>query len=306
MNLRGATFRLLGLIAALSAPFAAALAQPVYGPVDDSAPPAQVRWDGEVATSATYARRDRELVSDYDRSGLGASARAGIEFPAGTTVFRLEGRAETDKYTTSYGGGAEVRVQLAANITASVEAGGTKHALVLESEDADQAALRAGVEIKTGQTTLELYGRKRWRKYNDFAGGTSDGEQAGARVRQRFGPYHWLELGGYREHFDDGGGRHGYRRTALSFDYSRPVAKRVRVLLGADYRAWTYQGRWIDDIPTNPRRHDRLIRPEAGLALGKQKGLHLRATAGYDFYRSNDPRYSGNGPRLRLRIGYRF
>lgn len=292
-----------GSLLLISAP--AALAQPgqAYGPKDEEA---QGGFDGEVAVLATYAKRARELASDYDRSGLGARATLGYEIPAGSTTLRLEAGAETDKYTTSYRAEVEVRQEIGKSVTLSLGASGTKHAIVLESLDSDQAAVRAGVKIASGNTTVEAFARHRWRKYNDLTGGTGQGWQGGARLRQRFGPYHWLELGGNREHIDDNGGRHGFSRTTLSADYSHPIAKRLRALAGLDYRAWTYDGRWIADNPANPKRHDRLVRPEVGLSWGKTKGAYVRATAGYDFYRSNDSRYSGDGPRLRLITGFRF
>jgi hypothetical protein len=295
-----------GLIGALAIMASSpALAQPgqAYGPKDDSA---ESGFDGEVSLLATYAKRARELASDYDRSGLGASATLGYEVPAGTTTFRLEAHVETDKYTTSYRGEAEVRQQLGEAVTVSLSASGTKHAIVLESLDADQVAVRAGIKIVAGQTAIEAFGRHRWRTYNDLTLGEGKGWQGGGKVRQRFGPYHWLEIGGNVERIDDGGGRHGFRRTTLAIDYSHPIARRLRVLVGLDHRAWTYDGRWIADNSANPRRHDRLTRPELGLSWGKTRGAYVRATAGYDFYRSNDPRWSGDGPRLRLVTGYRF
>jgi hypothetical protein len=281
------------------------LAQPgqAYGPRDDQA---EGGFDGEISLLATYAKRARELASDYDRSGLGASATVGYEVPAGSTTFRLEAHAETDKYTTSYRGEAEVRQDLSEAITVSASVSGTRHAILLETLDGDQVAVRGAIKLVVGQTTIEAFGRHRWRYYNDLTGGSGQGWQGGARLRQRFGPYHWLEIAGNIERIDDNGRRHGFRRTTLSFDFSQPVAKRLRLLVGVDHRAWTYDGRWIDDNSVNPRRHDRLTRPELGLSWGKTHGAYVRATAGHDFYRSNDPRWSGNGPRLRLVTGYRF
>lgn len=290
------------LTLAVAAP---ALAQSAhtYGPRDEQA---EGGFDGEVSLLATYAKRARELASDYDRSGLGASATLGYEIPAGSTTFRLEAQAETDKYATSYRGEAEVRQALGKAVTISASISGTKHAILLETLDGDQVAVRGAIRLVAGQTTLEAFARHRWRYYNDLTGGEGRGWQGGARLRQRFGPYHWLEIGGNLERIDDNGARHSFRRTTLSFDFSQPVAKRLRLLIGLDHRAWTYDGRWIDDNPANPRRHDRMTRPELGLSWGKTRGPYVRATAGYDFYRSNDPRWSGNGPRLRLVTGYRF
>lgn len=295
--------RLVMALALLAVPMAPALAQQTYGPKDEAS---HGGFDGDVSVLVTYAKRARELASDFDRSGPGASATIGYEIPAGSTTFRLEAHGETDKYATSYRGEAEIRQQLGKEVTVSVSASGTKHAIVLESLDSDQAAIRAGVAVVSGNTTVEAYGRHRWRRYHDVTSGSAKGWQGGARLRQRFGPYHWVELRGNHEQIDDNGGRHGYRRTSLSADYSHPVTKRLRVVAGADYRSWTYDGRWIGDVVTNPKRHDRLVRPEVGLSWGKTKGVYLRASAAYDFYRSNDPRYSGDGPRLRLITGFRF
>ena len=45
---------------------------------------------------------------------------------------------------------------------------------------------------------------------------------------------------------------------------------------------------------------------ERNAALSLVPRLYARASAAWDFYRSNDPRFTGNGPRLRLVAGYRF
>ncbi len=295
--------RLAGALVMLCTPLTSLAAQEVYGPKDDHATGG---WDAQIAVSATYAKRAHDRISDYDRSGVGTTAMIGYEMPTGRTTFRIEGRFDADKYATTFGSEAEVRQKLGEKLTASVSASGTKHGIVLESIDADQAAVRGGLTYQAGNTKVEAFGRLRWRRYHDVSGGTSQGWQIGGKVRQRFGSYHWLELGASHERITDNGGPHGYSRTSLAIDYSQPVAKRLRVVVGADYREWTYSGRYIGDVITAPQRRDRLVRPEVGLAYGKTKGAYLRATAAYDFYRSNDARYSGNGPRLRLTLGYRF
>jgi hypothetical protein len=283
---------------------AQAQTQAVYGPVDDEA---QAGWEGEVSVTATYAKRDRDLISDFDRSGLSAQAVVGYRLPAGnSTVLRVEVEAEADKFTESYGGTVEVAQQLGEAVTVSVAASGYKDRVTLESLKTDQAAVRAGVEIVAGNTTIEGFARHRWRGYDDLAGGTGKGWQFGSRLRERFGSYHWAEARLSHERIDDNGGRHGYRRTSLGLDYSHPLTKRLRLRPGFDYRKWTYQGRYIADLATNPKRKDRLIRPEIGLAWGKTAGLFLRGSAGWDFYRSNDPRFTGDGPRLQMVFGYRF
>jgi hypothetical protein len=290
----------LALLAAISP----AQAQATYGPVDDEA---NSGWDGEVSVSATYARRDRDLISDYDRSGLGAQAVIGYRLPAGSsTTLRIEAEAEVDKFTASYGGTAEVTQKLGEAVTVSLAASGFKDRVTLESFETDQAAVRGGIEVVAGSTTVEAFARHRWRSYDDLAGGTGKGWQFGSRLRERFGSYHWAEARLSHERIDDNGGRHGYRRTSLGLDYSHPLTKRLRLRPGFDYREWTYQGRYIADLATNPRRKDRLIRPELGLSWGKTKGLFARASAGWDFYKSNDPRFAGNGARLQMVAGYRF
>ncbi len=292
-----------GSLALLAALPALAQQAKVYGPPDEQA---SGGFDGEVGLSGTYAKRNRDLISDVDRSGFGANGTIGYTLPAGKTTVRVEFHAETDKYATTTRGEIEVRQKLGKQVTVTVSATGTKNAVFVESLDADQLVLRGAIELRSGATTVEVYGRHRWRDYNDTIGGTGKGWQGGGRIRQRLGSWHWLELGGSRERIDDNGGRHGFSRTSLSADYSVPVAKRLRLVAGADYRVWTYDGRWVADNPANPQRHDRLIRPELGLSWGRTKGSYLKATAGYDFYESNDLRFSGNGPRLKLAIGYRF
>ncbi len=289
---------------ALLAMVSPAQAQATYGPVDDTA---KAGWEGEVAVSATYAKRDRDLISDYDRSGLGVQAVIGYRLPAGNnTVLRVEAEAEADKYTASYGGTVELAQQLREAVTVSLAASGYKDRVTLESFETDQAAVRAGVEVKAGSTEIEGFARHRWRSYDDLAGGTAKGWQFGTRLRERLGSYHWAEARLSHERIDDNGGRHGYRRISASLDYSQPLTKRLRLRPGLDYRKWTYQGRYVANIVTNPRQKDRLIRPELGLSWGKTKGLFARADAGWDFYHSNDPRFSGNGPRLRAIAGFRF
>jgi hypothetical protein len=288
-------------VLALAAP---AQAQAVYGPVDDEA---KAGWEGEVSVSATYAKRDRDLISDFDRSGLGAQAVIGYRLPAGSgTNVRIEAEAEADKFSESYGGTVELTQQLGKAVTVSLAASGYKDRVTLESRDTDQAAVRAGVEIAAGSTTIEGFARHRWRNYDDLTGGTGKGWQFSSRLRERFGSYHWAEARLSHERIDDNGGRHGYRRISLGLDYSHPLTKRLRLRPGFDFREWTYQGRTIANLATNPRRKDRLIRPELGLAWGKTKGLFVRSSAAWDFYHSNDPRFSGNGPRLQLVAGYRF
>ncbi|MEQ1494357.1 MAG: hypothetical protein ABL912_01165 [Novosphingobium sp.] len=290
----------IGLLAGLPA---AAQQANLYGPPDEQA---SGGFDGEITLSSTYAKRDRVLISDLDRSGFGASAVIGYRLPAGETTARVQFQAETNKYATTTRGEVEVQQKLGPQVTLSISASGTKSAIVLESLDADQVAVRGGIELRAGSTTFEVYGRHRWRGYNDAVGGVSQGWQGGVNLRQRFGSWHWLELGGSHERIDDNGGWHGFSRSSVSADYSVPIAKRLRLIAGTDYRIWSYHGRWVADNPANQLRRDRLVRPELGLSWGRTKGAYARASGGYDFYESNDPRFSGNGPRLKLSIGYRF
>lgn len=300
--------RSLGLVglalAQLASPAAMAQGRQTYGPVDE---PARAEIEGEVAVLAIYAKRDRELVSDLDRSGIGARATLTYQLPAGAnTTVRLNAAAETDKFATSVRGEAEIRQKISptVSIAASVSAGAG--AITLESDNTDQVAVRGELRIESGKVATELWARYRWRSYGDLAGGKGEGWQGGASMRLRFGSWHWLELRASRERIEDGGGRHGFSRGSIGFDYSRPIAPRLRLVMGLDYREWTYDGRWIADNPANARRSDTLFQPEAGLSWGRTKGFFVRATAGYDFQNSNDPRFSGNGARLRLIAGYRF
>lgn len=314
----GALLRLLGSLVLVGLPLAPASAQAVYGPTDEQIQPdkapsgtarsnqSQTGWDGQLSLSATYAKRARELVSDFDRSGVGAAAVLGHSFGSDWTRFRLEGSASTDKYATTYGGEAELAQKLGKAVTARLTASGTKHAVTLESLDVDQATVRGGITASLGETRIEAYARLRWRRYNDASGGTGKGWQLGFHLRQNFGSHHWLALSAAHDRIADNSGFHGYRRSIASLDYSKPLTKRVRLIAGLERREWTYSGRHVGDIAAAPLRHDRLVRPDLGLSYGRSKGLYARATAGYDFYRSNDLRFSGDGPRLRLSVGFRF
>ena len=304
----GALLQLFCGLVLIGAPLTSASAQAVYGPSDEQPQPGKAPsgWDGQLSVSATYAKRARELVSDFDRSGVGVAALLGRSFGSDWTRFRLEGNASTDKYTTTYGGEAELAQQLSKAVTARLTASGTKHAVTLESLDTDQAAVRAGVTVSASETRIEAYARHRWRRYHDVAGGTGQGWQLGVHLTQSFGSYHWLELSAAYDRIADNGGFHSYRRSIASLDYSKPLTKRLRLIAGLERREWTYSGRRVGDIATADLRHDRLVRPDLGLSYGRSKGLYARATGGYDFYRSNDIRFSGDGPRLRLSLGYRF
>jgi hypothetical protein len=304
---------LLGSLALLGAPLASANAQSVYGPVDEPARPNQIQssqsasdWDGQLSVSAIYAKRARDLLSDFDRSGVGAAAVLGRNFGSDWTRFRLEGSASTDKFATTYGAEAELTQKLSQAIAVRISASGTKHAVTLESLDVDQATLRAEVTIAVGKTRIKTYARHRWRGYNDISGGTGTGWQLGGGLRQSFGSFHWIELSAAHDRIAATNGFHSYRRNMVSVDYSKPITKRLRLVAGIERREWTYSGRHVGDVATAALRHDRLFRPDLGLSYGRSKGLYARATAGYDFYRSNDVRYSGDGPRLRFSIGYRF
>ena len=308
MTPRTAITRLCAALALFALAPQGAAAQESYGPRDEAS---EGGWSGEAAVSATYADRTRDLVSDYERKGFGLDGSIAYTLPAGkSTTLKLEASAGTDRYTTSYGARAEIEHHIGKAVSLRVTASGTKHAVVLESLDADQASVQAAVAVKAGAERIEAYARHRWRKYNDFAATqgdrTGEGWQVGARWRHRFGSYHWFNVHTAWDRIYDNGGRHSYRRTTVSLDYSHPIGKRLRVLAGADYRDWTYDGRRVGDVATAPRRSDYLVRPELGLSWGKTTGLYARATAGYDIYRSNDLRFTGDGPRLRAVLGFRF
>jgi hypothetical protein len=292
----------------LAVPLAPLIAQgELFGPSLEDA--SESKWDGRISFSGAHIKRKRDGVSDYNRSGMSANAEIGFETPIDDiSSFRLEALARTDRYSTGYGGSAQLRSKLGKAVEVSVTGEGTRNAVVLEAPKADQAAVRIGATIREGNTRVEAFARHRWREY-DTAPGVKDqakGWQFSGRVHQRIGSYHWVEAGVSRDRMKDKTGRYGYRRNTLSADYSLPVARRIRLLLGSEYRRWTYDGRRVGDIATNAKRRDRLIRPEVGIAAGRTRGGYARATGGYDFYKSNDPRYTGNGPNLRLTVGYRF
>jgi hypothetical protein len=91
-----------------------------------------------------------------------------------------------------------------------------------------------------------------------------------------------------------------------AFDYSRPIARNVRLLAGIEARRWTYDGRIAQGAAPGVRRKDSLVAPEIGLSYGRPQGLYATGRASYQFRQSNDARFGKNGPRITVAVGFRF
>jgi hypothetical protein len=270
-------------------------------------------FDLEISASGTFAERSREGFDDSDSSNARLRAEAGYEGGNEMTKFRLEMhvgasdyRKDGDGARLNWGARGRVTHELSQSIAAEFSAGHSANNVVLESTKADQTRIAAKLSLKQGSKTIEASAAYRWRDYDDALGGKGKGWEAGARVHKRFGSYHWVAASVSHDRIDSGVQRRGYNRTSFTADYSVPIAKNLRFVAGAERRNWTYQGRFIGDVISAPKRQDTLTRPEIGLSYGRRKGAYIRGSAGYDFYKSNDTRFSGNGPRAQITMGFRF
>jgi hypothetical protein len=268
---------------------------------------------GEISASAIYANRSRALIDDADSSNLRVRAELGFEGGNAMTKFRLEThvgasdfRGDGQSARANLGALAELSQKFADSYTVAVTASHSENIVTLESAEVNQTKLAASLTAEDGKNRIEAHVGYRWRGYQDVIGGKGKGLEVGARFRHRLGSYHWAALGVTHDRISSDNIQRGYHRTSFSADYSVPVAKKVRLIAGADYRTWNYTGRTIAGVAGTPRRSDRLIRPEVGLTYGRSKGIYARATLGYDFYKSNDPRFSGNGIRAGGTVGFRF
>jgi hypothetical protein len=268
---------------------------------------------GEVSASGTYTKRARTLLDDADGSNLRLRTELGFEGGNAMTKFRLEAHVGVSDYHDD-GGSARPRLgalvelsqKFADSYTFAASAAHDENIVTLESTNTDQTIIKASIAAEPGNNLIEAHAGYRWRDYQDAIGGKGKGVELGARLRHRFGSYHWAAIGVTHDRIASNNVQRDYRRTAFGADYSVPVAKRLRITASADYRTWTYPSRTVGSVATAPKRSDRLIRPEIGLSYGRSKGLYARSSLGYDFYKSNDPRFSGNGIRVGGTVGYRF
>lgn len=270
-------------------------------------------FDAEISAAGTYADRSREGFDDVDSSNVRLRGEVGYEGGDDMTKFRLETHVAVSDYRgdndgTRLGWGIRAEATQAIGKAASVEisAGHVTNTVVLESLRADQTKAETKFSIKQGSKTIDAHAGYRWRDYKDSAGGKGKGWEAGARIHHRFGSYNWVAASVSHDRIKSAAQRRSYQRTSFAADYSVPVAKRLRLLASAEHRNWTYQGRFVGDVAGAAKRKDTLTRPEIGLSYGRTKGVYVRGTAGYDFYKSNDARFSGNGPRAQMTIGFRF
>jgi hypothetical protein len=270
-------------------------------------------WDGEIALRGNYTKLSGDQLDDFDSSGGQVSGEIGWQYDRRVTSFRLEAGAGVTEYTddtreTRYHGTARALVSqaIARDLRVEASAAYAENAIVLEAPEADQTLVRAAVVYAPKAHRVELFAAKRWREYKVPVRASSQGWQAGARYRYRIASYHWIALGAVRDTISSSDPRLRYKRTSLALDYSMPLSRTVRLVAGLDRRTWTFSGRSVGDSFGAPKRKDRMVRPEFGLAFGKSKGVFGRASAGYDFRQSNDPRYDREGARTSVTLGLRF
>jgi hypothetical protein len=289
-------------------------------PVGFAAAPAQARegtedpgWDADVSLNGIAVGSSQTGADELDSSGFGARAEIGYSAKAGDADMRLEVDASVFDYSDgqlptrkSYGARAEVKQPLGRNVTASVSARYAANLVTLESQSADQTSARGKLTWEKGKNQVSAYGEYRWRTYAGVLGSTGKGLRAGMEYRHRFGSYHWARLDLSHEKNTSSDPLRGYKRVNAAFDYSRPIARDVRLLAGIEARHWTYDGRIAQGAGPGVRRKDSLIAPDIGLSYGRTQGLYATGRASYQFRQSNDARFGKNGPRITVAIGFRF
>jgi hypothetical protein len=305
-NLKHRMQLILGLIAMLLG-----IAQPVAAQNGNAEQ--ESGWEGEISASATYANRSRELLDDANRSNIATRAEISYKGSTDLTRYRVEAHIGASDYRgdnrdirLNWGGRAELGQKIAKDITIEASAAHSANIVSLESLNVDQSRIGGALTIEPGKHLFEVHTGYRWRNYDDGAQGSGKGMEIGARYRHRFASYHWAAFGISHDRIKSSDQRRSYRRTSLNADYSVPIAPKLRLVAGIDHRRWVYLGRPIGNVAGAANRRDRLIQIETGLSYGRAKGAFARATIGYDFYKSDDIRFSGNGVRARLGIGYRF
>ncbi len=272
------------------------------------------KLEAEIALSTLVAESARNDTSEDDRSRIGALAEMRYIFFDEDTEVAIETKVEAFDYVDdgdntrfSVGATAEVRQSLTNKVKLELRGGHMTNLVTLESQNTDQSMARAAVILDLNKTSrFELAAGHRWRHYDDNAGGNGEGWQVGGKYRHRFGANHIASVGITHDEIKSTTPIHSYKRNAVAFDYSMPVAKHLRLVAGLDAREARFTGRPVGNIANAPNRKDRLIRPEIGLSYGKSTGLYARATAGYDLRSSNDARYRQDSPRLTLKVGWRF
>lgn len=270
-------------------------------------------FDAEASLRAVVAERSQFGGEDLDSSGVGTRLEIGYELKANKTEVRFQVDAngyeyfdDTRETREGYGGRARIRQALSKTLSVSAEGRYAANIITLEAPSVDQKSVRGTLAWEAGNNRITGSVDHRWRSYDGAVRSHAKGTRAGIEYRRRFGSWHWLSVDVAHERNKSIDLRRGYERVSIAIDYSRPIAKNLRLRGGIEARRWSYDGRIAQGAASATLRKDKLFGPELGLAYGKSKGLYANARASYELRESNDVRFKKDGPRFEVAFGFRF
>ncbi|WP_324828947.1 hypothetical protein [Qipengyuania zhejiangensis] len=253
---------------------------------------------------------------DFDSSGFGirgdvsatvkASTRTEITIDVDAGVFDYEGDSRGTLETV--GAALAVTHKLSDSVELRVRARRVENIAVLEAFSADQTSAAARLEWTQGDNRIRVEGEYREREYDTVDQGHSKGYRFSAQYNRRIGPYHWFRIDARAEKMSsDDDTRRSFDRRVVEMKYSLPVAKRLRLRPSVEYREWAYDDRVAVGDPQGDLREDSYVAPAIELAWGRDgRGPYAQASAEYRFRESNDTRYTQDGARVGIKLGYRF
>lgn len=271
----------------------------------------------EISTRGVAAQRDVFESDDFDSSGIGADARIYYERENENGPFRFwvdgsigvfgyfdDSRPTRETFRGELGGA----YQIGDTIELSLELANSENLVVVESLQADQQRARFQGQWGQGNDRVRIQTEYRRRQYDQGLEADGSGMRYSAEYNRRFGSYHWLRFKVVQDSIDSNDDRRReYNRVSGSIDYSRPIARLLRLRTGVDFRSWNFPGRIARGDPERDRREDKFVAPEIGLNYGSSRGGWFgSASASYQFRTSNDQRFTGDTPRFSAEIGYRF
>lgn len=268
----------------------------------------------EVSTRGVAAKRDVVENDEFDSTGYGADLRLfhenegeklryWVDTSLGIFDYTDEGRSTRETFRGELG----LAYDLSETIEMSFEVSHIENLVFVESLQADQQRARVQGQWEKEDDRVRVSAEYRERQYDQDLGATGSGMRYSAEYNRRFGSYHWLRFRGFQDSIDSDVNRRDYNRISGSIDYSRPIAKLLRLRTNVDIRSWEFPGRTAQGDPDGDRRKDSYIAPEIGLDYGKSSGgLRGNMRLGYQLRMSNDERFTGDTPRFAVEIGYRF
>ncbi|NNC53146.1 MAG: hypothetical protein HKO08_08925 [Erythrobacter sp.] len=268
----------------------------------------------DVSTRGVAAKRDVVENDEFDSTGYGADLRLlhekegeklryWVDTSVGIFDYIDEGRTTRETFRGELG----LAYDLNETIEMSFEVSHIENLVFVESLQADQQRARVQGQWEKEDDRVRVYAEYRERQYDQDVEATGNGMRYSAEYNRRYGSYHWLRFRVFQDRIESEDNRRDYNRISGSIDYSRPIAKYLRLRTNLDVRSWKFPGRTAQGDPDGDRREDSYIAPEIGLDYGKSSGgLRGNVRLGYQLRNSNDERFTGDTPRFAIELGYRF